>query len=33
MNMINKGYPIEEISEITGFSIEEIKLLKVPQKA
>ena len=32
INMINKNYPIEEISDITGLPIDEIKKLKVPQK-
>ena len=32
IKMLNKNYPIEEISEMTGLSIGEIKSLKVPQK-
>jgi len=32
VKMLNRNYPIEEISEMTGLSIGEIKSLKVPQK-
>lgn len=31
--MLKKNYSIEEISEMTELSIEELKELKVPQKA
>ncbi|HBD92707.1 MAG: hypothetical protein A2355_18530 [Spirochaetes bacterium RIFOXYB1_FULL_32_8] len=33
INMLKKNYAIEEISDITELSIEEIRSLKVPQKA